>query len=89
MDDKHAVLKGPEPLYRLTFKDEDGTTSTFESVGSNLPTVVANQSGASHFVKVERIDRVTGEVMRKSNEPKGYCSTPCVSSIIVFKPANI
>src|ERR1700686_1634642 len=70
MDDKHAVLKGPEPLYRLTFKDEDGTTSTFESVGSNLPTVVANQSGTSHFVKVERIDHSTKCLILVFEPPK-------------------
>jgi hypothetical protein len=54
---------GVMPLYRLTFKHKDGKTSEFELEAPNLPTGLQCQADISHLIKIERISRITGEVM--------------------------
>jgi hypothetical protein len=49
-------------LYRLTFEDEDGKTSECELEAPNLPAALQSQTDISQLIKIERINRIAGEV---------------------------
>jgi hypothetical protein len=48
-------------LYRFTFLDGDGKPWNCESEESNLPEAFQRLADTSELIKIERINRVTGE----------------------------
>ena len=50
-------------LYRITVREEDGKLSVYETEGESLQLVLERQDERSDVVKIERIDRETGQVI--------------------------
>jgi hypothetical protein len=50
-------------LYRITVREEDGKLSVHETEGESLQLVLQSQDERSDVVKIERIDRKTGQVI--------------------------
>jgi hypothetical protein len=50
-------------FYRITRREEDGKLSIQETEGESLQLLLQRQDERSDVVKIERIDRETGEVL--------------------------
>lgn len=51
------------PLYRLTFKGDDGQTSAVEFKAANFPAALQRKVDIFHLIRIERINRINGKVM--------------------------
>lgn len=51
------------PLYRLTFKGDDGETTQIEILATNFPASFQCQRDIFHLIRIERINRINGQVM--------------------------
>jgi hypothetical protein len=56
------------PLYRLTFKTKDSQISQVEFKASNFPEVVRLQVDIFDLVRIERINRINGQVMKGTGQ---------------------
>jgi hypothetical protein len=50
-------------LYRVTVKDRHGNLSDFERSAIKIQMAAQGYNGTSEIIKIERLDRITGEVL--------------------------